>query len=196
MKKCKLICFVVLVLSAYLCNAQDKQILYIDSICNDINKQIEEGVVMPHTINYVVNRPAIGIQNTTLEFYYNALSSENWDYDKAADSVTYAIHKELYKVVMSYNVAASEFIRKTYYYDKDKLIFFEAILDAPDYVSKMDSLRVYYFDAGSRKFDKYTYGITADILPDDRSTAEDAVTFATEYQAFFRQMNALEEKQH
>ena len=185
-----------LVFCIRICSGQNAQILYIDSICNDINKQIEYEVVLPHTISYIVNRPAIGIQKTTLDFYYNAMSCENYDYDPLTDSVEYIVHPELYRVVMKYNVAASEFVRKEYYYDNGTLIFFGTVINSVYYDTGIDSVRVYYQGSGIHKLEKFENGKASEITPADKETAESAVSFANEYLAFFKQMNALEYRQH
>lgn len=166
MKIIKFFSATFLFLTASLCYGQDKQVMHIDSVCYDINNQIEQGVVMPHTISYIVNRPAIGIQKTTIEFYYNALSCENWDYDPATDSVSYIRHPELMKVVMSYNIAAAEFVKKTYFYEKEKLVFFESVVHSEYNAGNTDSLHVYYISTDERKFDKYVNGTPTGIIPD------------------------------
>lgn len=196
MKKSNLYSIVILMLSIQICSAQDKQVLHIDSVCNDIKKQIDEGVVLPHTISYVVNRPAIGIQKTTLDFYYNAMSCENYDYNPKTDSVEYMVHPVLYKVVMKYNVAASEFVSKEYYYENEKPVFLISVIKSDYDNSGADSLRV-YFDGGKIiKIEKYQNLVISEITSADNDTAKSAINYAEEYLVFFRQMNALEYKQH
>ncbi|MFH0867008.1 MAG: hypothetical protein V1904_12500 [Bacteroidota bacterium] len=177
-------------------SGQNTLILHIDSVCNDINKQIEYEVVLPHTISYIVNRPAIGIQRTTLDFYYNAMSCENYDYDPLTDSVDYVVHPELYKVVMKYNVAASEFVRKEYYYDNGTLIFFEAVVNSVYNDTGIDSLRAYFDGSNLQKIEKYKNSEISEATSTVNETAENAVSYAKEYLAFFKQMNALEYRQH
>ncbi len=186
----------VFVISVHICPGQNARILFIDSVCNNINKQINDDVVLPHTISYIVNRPAIGIQKTTIDFYYNALSCEYYDYNPLTDSVTYVENPLLYKVVMKYNVAASEFVSKEYYYENEKLVFFAAVTNSVYYDSGIDSLRVYYQGSGIHKLEKFENSKASEITSADKETAESAVSFANEYLGFFKQMNALEYRQH
>lgn len=180
----------------FTCSGQNTREFKIDSLCDSINKEIVDEITLPHTVSCIVNRPAIGIQKTNLKFFYNTMYCEHYDYDPLTDSVLYIVNPVLCKVVMDYNIAASELVRKEYYYKKEKLVCFVAVINSIYNDQGIDSLKAYFDGSNMLKIEKYNNLFVAEVTPADKKVAEDALLFANEYLVFFRQMNALEYKQH
>jgi hypothetical protein len=108
--------------------AQNSKIESIKKYCKNINGNIkEEGEYYAgywvHTINFSSNRRAIGLQLTTVKFYYEQPRDsivENGDKSDMFD-----IYKPPVKVKVEYNIAASQKIKIEYYYDEaGKLIYY------------------------------------------------------------------------
>jgi hypothetical protein len=146
-----------------------------------------------HTVTYNTMLPAVGLQTTTLTFYY--LSDQA---DPEGDP--YLLTRELVKVKVTYNVAASAFYSIEYLYDNQGAPMFyywkEETNDAPGekryYFSGGALIRaaVDYHDQNGRKS---TYVQDRDFSREDVTAAGAVLKQASDYKKLFDTLLQAEE---
>jgi hypothetical protein len=115
--------------------AQDSKVDDIIKYCKSIDANIDEenyynGYWM-HTINYRSNCRAIGLQITTVKFYYEQPRDSLVENDKQSDFLD--IYKPPVKIKVEYNIAASQNITIEYYYNEAGKLVYYHFLTKGDY---------------------------------------------------------------
>lgn len=116
--------FLLFAVSAFYCDAQESLINVIRERYNEIQAQIADEYMKPLLLTFDINRPGIGMQKSTIKFYWNNMSSESYGED-AQGNTAYLTARELSMAVIEYNVAGSAFYHIEYVYDKSgSLVFY------------------------------------------------------------------------
>lgn len=100
----------------------------IEKYCNKVDSIINldsdiHTAYMVHSINFETNKRAIGKQNTTVKFYYPMPIDSVVESEKGTDFIY--IYKPPAKISVEYNIAASQNIVISYYFnEKGKLLLY------------------------------------------------------------------------
>ena len=195
----KIILLIIFYLAGIHVFAQDTHKAWIDSCIVSIDQQIDEGFLLPHIVSFTVNRPAIGLQKTDIYFYYNAMSCENWKENQKGE-MEITNNSILSKVVVKYNIAASEFHTSEYFYSGDKLLLFTTTINLSADNSS-DSSVVYFKNDNIINMQYFANGKILETKKSDFSSDEInksivALASCKEYLALFKQLVSVEMKQH
>ena len=88
-----------------------------------VKQQIDDGYLSPVKLGFSVNRPGIGMQNTTVHFYWNNMSSEAYG-ENPDGTVDLKVRRELMLTTFEYNVSGGEFYYFEFLYDTTgKMVF-------------------------------------------------------------------------
>jgi hypothetical protein len=178
---------------------QDTQKAWIDSCIVSIDQQIGEEFLLPHIVSFTINRPAIGLQKTDIYFYYNAMSCENWKENQKGE-MEITNNSVLSKVVVKYNIAASEFHTSEFFYSGDKLLLFSTTISLSADNSS-DSSVVYFKNDNIINMQHFANGKVfetknSDFSSDENNKSKVALASCKEYLALFKQLVSVEMNQH
>lgn len=127
MKKVILAILIFIIVIPCCLQAQNTKVDNIIKLCKSIDEKIGDEDVFSgyliHTIHLSSMRRAIGLQNTTVKFYYEQQSDtliEEGENTRFVD-----IYKPPVKIMIEYNISASQNIKAEYYpNEKGKLIYY------------------------------------------------------------------------
>jgi hypothetical protein len=133
-----------------------------------------------------VNRPAIGPQNSDFTFFWNDMSSENWDDPQGTGDVVYKVDRKLYLVRSSVNIAASVLTEIEYLYDDEGELAFCFYKQTS---ANIEEKRFYYEDKKliryiDRKFEVDPEGAAGKMIEEtqvDKGFDKDVTTAANMY---------------
>lgn len=185
--------------------AQNTNVDKIKNFCKSIDEKIgdEEDFrgYLIHTIKFVSNRPAIGIQTTTIKFYYE--QQDNKLIEKNGTTEFVDIYKQPAKVVIEYNIAASQNIKIEYYpNEKGKLIYYHYLTKG----AYTNGEEFYYFEnekpikikstelsSDYEVLEKYkNFDREKDFTKDDLKKCEKIIKNWEDYKKMFEQMIYIE----
>ena len=124
------ILLVVLAFSSHL-HSQNSKMEKVINTCKEIDSKIaEEGeyrnFIMIHSINFESNVRAIGKQNTNIKFYYKQPGDSV--VEKSNETQFIDLYKSPIKIIIEYNIAASQKININYYLNESgNLIYYHYI---------------------------------------------------------------------
>ncbi len=132
--------FLIFFSSAY---SQDNKIEFINSQCEEINKNIEEnyGFYLMHQLIFQSNVRAIGIQNTSIKFFYT--QPQDSLIENNGNTEFLYIYKPPPKIKVEYNIAASQNITVEYYLDNEGNLIYYSYLTTGLYTNGKEQ---YYFN--------------------------------------------------
>lgn len=132
MKKFLVFLIVLLVTLPLYLHSQNTKVDDIINHCKSVDEKIGEDEnsygsgFWVHTIKFTSNRRAIGLQITTVKFYYEQQGDTL--IEKDGSTVFLDIYNPPVKITVDYNIAASQNVKVEYYPDqKGKLIFYHYI---------------------------------------------------------------------
>lgn len=151
----------------------------------EIQKWISDEFLTPAVVTTSVNRPAIGPQNTTINFYWNNMSSESYE----GDGEDYVVNRVLYFVTVEYNIAASVNYHIEYLYNDKAELIFCFYQEATSYDTKFIEIRYYYDCSKLIKHSYKEYMLKEDMTMGDlleqkeisEKFSKEILTQATEY---------------
>jgi hypothetical protein len=203
----KEICFVLILLFLITTclQAQNSKVEKIDKYCKSINENIDEenyynGYWM-HTVNYRSNRRAIGLQLTSVKFYYEQPGDSLVENEHQSDFLD--IYKPPVKVKVEYNIAASQNIKIEYYYnEKGELIYYHLLTKGEytngegDYYfenNKPIKIKFTALDEGKEVLEKYkSFDEDSEFTKDDIINVKKILNKANDYKKMFDQLIYIE----
>jgi hypothetical protein len=197
--------FIILFIITTYLQAQNSKIENIDKYCKNINENIDEenyynGYWM-HTINYRSNRRAIGLQLTTVKFYYEQPGDSPVENEHQSDFSD--IYKPPVKIKVEYNIAASQNIKIEYYYnEKGELVYYYFLTkgeytngEGNYYFEKNKPIKIKYaaLDEGKIVLEKYkTFEKDSEFTKDDILNVKKILNKANDYKKMFDQLIYIE----
>jgi hypothetical protein len=147
MKKVIFAIFVFLIINPFFLYAQNAKVDNIVNFCKSIDEKIGDEEIVSgywiHTIKLNTNRSAIGPQTTTIKFYYEQQGDSIIEKNGVMEFLD--IYKPPVKIVIEYNIAASQNIKIDYYPDeKGKLIYYHYLTKG----AYTNGEEFYYFENG------------------------------------------------
>lgn len=123
--------------------SQGNKVDLINKQCEEINKNIEEnyGYYLTYSLLLQSNLRAIGIQNTSIKFFYT--QPEDSIVEKNGETEFINIYKPPLKIKVQYNIAASQDVTVEYYLDKDGNLIYYTYLTTGLYTNGKEQ---YYFE--------------------------------------------------
>jgi hypothetical protein len=140
-------------------SAQDSSIIKIRERYTEIQKWISEEFLTPVIVTTAVNRPAIGMQNTTISYYWNNMDSESY----GGEEGDYVVKRDLYFVTVEYNIAASVKYHIEYLYDDKGKLLFCFYQEASTYDNIFKEIRFYFNNDKLIKYSNKDFTLNEDL---------------------------------
>jgi hypothetical protein len=196
---------ILFVLSGFLF-AQESKVDKINKYCKSINENIKDdgeyySGYWVHTINFSSNRRAIGLQLTTVKFYYEQPRDSLVENEQQSDIVD--VYKPPVKIKIEYNIAASQNIKIEYYYDeKGELVYYNYLTkgaytngEGNFYFENNKPVKIKYapLDEGKEVLEKYRkLEKDSDYNKDDLNNVKKILSKANDYKKMFDQLIYIE----
>jgi len=162
----KIVIIILFFLFAQQINAQNKIKANVDSIQQNVT---DEGYFF-HKVEFNSMLAAIGLQTTSLTFYYEA-----WQVNPEKDP--YEMDANLIKLLLTYNIAASVYYTQEYIFNSDETLMYYMYKEENDYDPNKSQTLHYYFDKEKlvqlekQETDKEIQILDFDIEEQGKSTA-------------------------
>jgi len=192
--------FLIVFSSSY---SQDNKIGFISRQCEEINKNIEDnyGFYLIHQLLFQSNVRAIGIQNTSIKFFYT--QPQDSLIENNGNTEFLYVYKPPPKIKVEYNIAASQNITVEYYLDNEGNLIYYFYRTTGLYTNGKEQyyfsnnipimIKVEAIEGETEVLEKYrSYEKEADFNENDLENANKIIGKKNAYIDLFNKMIAIE----